>query len=126
MSYGLDTVCKLCGEPMSKVYFLENILGTMDSVVSCTDKKCDYWECMPDYNRMADYGFNQDGTALTEKGEEEENKQLREENRTGHWLTDKYFNEILHLKEINKRLREGIKAYLNLEIETHELKEMIE
>lgn len=25
-----------------------------------------------------------------------------------------------------KRLREGIKAYLNLEIETHELKEMIE
>ena len=29
------------------------------------------------------------------------------------------------LKEV-KRLREGIKAYLNLEIETHELKEMIE
>ena len=27
-------------------------------------------------------------------------------------------------KEV-KRLREGIKAYLNLEIETHELKEMI-
>jgi len=26
----------------------------------------------------------------------------------------------------NKRLRDGIKAYLNLEIETHELKEMIE
>ena len=25
-----------------------------------------------------------------------------------------------------KRLREGIKAYLNLEIETHELKELIE
>ena len=25
-----------------------------------------------------------------------------------------------------KRLREGIKAYLDLEIETHELKEMIE
>ena len=29
------------------------------------------------------------------------------------------------LKEV-KRLREGIKAYLNLDIETHELKEMIE
>ena len=28
--------------------------------------------------------------------------------------------------EAYKRLREGIKAYLNLEIETHELKEMIE
>ena len=25
-----------------------------------------------------------------------------------------------------KRLREGLKAYLNLEIETHELKEMVE
>ena len=31
----------------------------------------------------------------------------------------------LLLEEV-KRLREGIKAYLNLEIETHELKEMIE
>ena len=29
------------------------------------------------------------------------------------------------LKEV-KRLREGINAYLNLDIETHELKEMIE
>ena len=28
-------------------------------------------------------------------------------------------------KQVN-RLREGIKSYLNLEIETHELKEMIE
>ena len=31
----------------------------------------------------------------------------------------------LLLEEV-KRLREGIKAYLDLEIETHELKEMIE
>ena len=31
----------------------------------------------------------------------------------------------LLLEEV-KRLREGIKAYLNLEIETHELKELIE
>ena len=31
----------------------------------------------------------------------------------------------LLLEEV-KRLREGIKAYLNLEIETHELREMIE
>ena len=30
------------------------------------------------------------------------------------------------LLEAYKRLREGIKAYLDLEIETHELKEMIE
>ena len=72
MTYGLATICELCGEPMSEVYFLDNILGTKDSVVSCTDKKCDYWECMPDHNTMADYGLNQDGTALTEKGEEEE------------------------------------------------------
>ncbi len=53
--------------------------------------------------------------------------------------TDKYerltMNDMEHLElweysrklfaEV-KRLREGIKAYLNLEIETHELKEMIE
>ena len=30
-----------------------------------------------------------------------------------------------HVKEV-KRLREGIESYLNLEIETHELKELIE
>jgi hypothetical protein len=38
----------------------------------------------------------------------------------------KGFNEKLQKeREEVKRLREGIKAYLNLEIETHELKEMI-
>ena len=52
MSYGLATICELCGEPMGEVYFVENILGTLDSVVRCTDKKCDYWECMPDENTM--------------------------------------------------------------------------
>tara|TARA_R110002051_G_scaffold121148_1_gene194367 strand:+ start:226 stop:405 length:180 start_codon:yes stop_codon:yes gene_type:complete len=35
-------------------------------------------------------------------------------------------NDILDLLAEVKRLREGIKAYLDLEIETHELKEMIE
>lgn len=32
---------------------------------------------------------------------------------------------VRHITEV-KRLREGIKSYLDLEIETHELKEMIE
>jgi hypothetical protein len=36
-----------------------------------------------------------------------------------------YGNALELLAEV-KRLREGIKAYLELEIETHELKEMIE
>jgi len=35
-------------------------------------------------------------------------------------------SHVLDLEIEVKRLREGIKAYLNLEIETHELKEMIE
>lgn len=39
----------------------------------------------------------------------DENKKLHEENKTGHWLTDRYFNEILHLKKINKQLREQLK-----------------
>jgi hypothetical protein len=34
--------------------------------------------------------------------------------------------EVLLLVAEVKRLREGIKSYLNLEIETHELKELIE
>ena len=71
MSYGLSKVCDNCGAPMSAVHFVENILGTLDSFVRCTDKECDYWECMPDHNTMADYGLNQDGTPLTEGDEEE-------------------------------------------------------
>ena len=99
MSYGLSTFCELCGEPMSEVYFLENILGTMDSVVSCTDKKCDYWECQPDHNTMADYGLNQDGTALTEKEEDDEDERVFPE-----------YKELL--KEV-KRLRDGIRLILS-------------
>ena len=67
MTYGLATVCNRCGEPMSEVYFLDNILGTKDSVVSCTDKECDYWECQPDENTMADYGLTPTGQHLPEK-----------------------------------------------------------
>jgi len=74
MTYGLATVCELCGEPMSEVYFLDNILGTKDSVVSCTDKNCDYWECQPDENTMA-YHLGEPeawSIAAPEKGDEEE------------------------------------------------------
>ena len=46
-----------------------------------------------------------------------------------YWMRHMYDDALMIIaqKEAEvKRLREGIKAYLNLEIETHELKEMIE
>ena len=45
------------------------------------------------------------------------------------WANDKdeqLVRAAVYLLEEVKRLREGIKSYLNLEIETHELKELIE
>lgn len=45
------------------------------------------------------------------------------------WANDKdeqLVRDAVYLLEEVKRLREGIKSYLNLEIETHELKELIE
>ena len=49
---------------------------------------------------------------------------------TNEELLERYSNLLVDdykelLAEV-KRLREGIKSYLNLEIETHELKELIE
>ena len=36
--------CPECKEPMSAVYYLDNILGTKDRIRNCTNDECDYWE----------------------------------------------------------------------------------
>ena len=97
--------CPECNEPLCSPYPLLNILGTYDSVRNCTDyKKCDYWECMPDHNTMADYGLNQDGTPLTEK-ERRENRKLASKNV---WPEVELQAEVKKLREVLKSITDDI------------------